>query len=796
MRDPQPAYLLLELPSMRVVAEARRDVLATRLAPGSLMKVFTLAAALESGVADAGTRIMCRRTVNLDGKPVTCVHPDLHRTLGPEEALAHSCNVYFATLAKRVSRDSLDALLARAGLSPSSPTASMTRVALGLEGTRATPREWLEAFLRMSGSIEPAVALEPATRAVIRRGLELAAREGTASALAEAGYSGMAKTGTAPMPGGGYLGLVAAVVNTELPTHAIIVIAPGTSGANAAVLAAELLTKHNVPHRARRPAALRGPGPLHRSAPALGVVRAFRPADAGTAEGVHYIRLHPAQPTAKSDPGSPTRIAQYVRSPGSVVRSPAPSASARSAPARPRRSSQNVGGLGPGSPVSLGHARRDGRYDVSTIALEDLVARAVAGEGGDALPRAALEALAITVRTFAVRNRGRHAAEGFDLCDLTHCMALRPATARTRAAAVATSGQVLVADGRTAEVYFSASCGGHTERPSAVWAGAEGPTHLVAKADEVCAHESPWVTEVGEPQLRRVLQAAGLRGTLVEILQVESRTTSGRAAVLTVRGMTPGRLDANVFRMTAGRLLGWNVVKSTRFDIARTGTGYRFTGRGLGHGVGLCVRGAGTRAATGSPALEILAWYFPGTNVAPLASGEADVHLVLPESERSQGASVRAMIADTLRSLSATLDVPVPGRVDVVFHPTVGAYTRATGLPWWTSGRTRGTRIDLLPLSVLQRRASVETTVRHELVHVLTDAVLADRPLWVREGLAQTMAGEGADAEPSPRPARPCPSDADLRNPASADAWRAAYDAAAACVTRALGAGVAWRDLR
>jgi hypothetical protein len=260
--------------------------------------------------------------------------------------------------------------------------------------------------------------------------------------------------------------------------------------------------------------------------------------------------------------------------------------------------------------------------------------------------------------------------------------------------------------------------------------------------------------------------------------------------------MTPGRLDANAFRMSAGRLLGWNLVKSTRFDITRTGTGYRFTGRGLGHGVGLCVRGAGARAATGASALDILAWYFPGTRVGPLASIEADVHLVLPESERSQGASVRAMIADSLRSLSATLDVPVPGRVDVVFHPTVEAYTRATGLPWWTSGRTRGTRIDLLPLSVLQRRASVETTVRHELVHVLTDAVLADRPLWVREGLARTMAGEGGDEEPSPRPARPCPSDADLRNPASAEAWRAAYDAAAACVTRALAAGVAWRDLR
>ena len=131
---PGPAYLLLELPSMRVVADARRDVLAAPVAPGSVMKLLTLAAALENGVADASTRIMCRGTVDLDGRPVACVHGDFHRALGPDEALGHSCNVFFATLAKRLPRNALDAILTRAGLPPSSPSVPMTRVALGLGG--------------------------------------------------------------------------------------------------------------------------------------------------------------------------------------------------------------------------------------------------------------------------------------------------------------------------------------------------------------------------------------------------------------------------------------------------------------------------------------------------------------------------------------------------------------------------------------------------------------------------------------------------------------------------------------
>ena len=44
------------------------------------------------------------------------------------------------------------------------------------------------------------------------------------------------------------------------------------------------------------------------------------------------------------------------------------------------------------------------------------------------------EALAIAARTFAFANRRRHARDGFDLCDSTHCQVLREPYPAARAA--------------------------------------------------------------------------------------------------------------------------------------------------------------------------------------------------------------------------------------------------------------------------------------------------------------------------------------------------------------------------
>ena len=94
------------------------------------------------------------------------------------------------------------------------------------------------AFVRLTTGT-PGLGAE--TRRVVLDGLRGAAEYGTASAFRERGISALAKTGTAAMPGGGFEGLLVAVTPADAPTKAVVVMAPGGAGLDAARIAAEWL---------------------------------------------------------------------------------------------------------------------------------------------------------------------------------------------------------------------------------------------------------------------------------------------------------------------------------------------------------------------------------------------------------------------------------------------------------------------------------------------------------------------------------------------------------------------------
>ncbi len=74
--------------------------------------------------------------------------------------------------------------------------------------------------------------------------------------------------------------------------------------------------------------------------------------------------------------------------------------------------------------------RQDGLRVLLTLPSEDYVVAALNGEAAPDEPLASLQAMAISMRTFALVNANRHGAEGFGLCDSTHCQALRLGRAR------------------------------------------------------------------------------------------------------------------------------------------------------------------------------------------------------------------------------------------------------------------------------------------------------------------------------------------------------------------------------
>lgn len=440
---------------------------------------------------------------------------------------------------------------------------------------------------------------------------------------------------------------------------------------------------------------------------------------------------------------------------------------------------------------------------VETMRLDAYVAQVVAGEGEPRASDAAHQALAITARTFALANRNRHRAEGFDLCDTTHCQVLRPATAVTTRAAQATSGRVLLHQGQPAFVFYSAWCGGHTELASQVWPGAidyAGPDPL---DDEACEDEPEWKSEVRARAIEDALRAAGLRGRRLRGLRVLERNPSERVSRLRVDGFTPDEISGHEFRIAMIRVAGAQAIKSTAFDVDRNGDVYNFRGRGYGHGVGLCVVGAGRRAARGATAEEILGFYFPGLTVgrvsAPVITTAAaqkpagDLALTIPAAQEKERSAVANLIRRS-RDEIAKLTGVAPGPLRVIVHPTVDAFGRATGQSWWVPGATTGSLIDLLPIANLRQQGQLERTVRHEVAHALLDGALANKPMWVREGAAAYFAN--AD-RPATVPDRvPCPDDLELLRPISAGAHRDAYARAEACFARAIAGGKRWNEIR
>jgi len=179
------------------------------------------------------------------------------------------------------------------------------------------------------------------------------------------------------------------------------------------------------------------------------------------------------------------------------------------------------------------------------------------------------------------------------------------------------------------------------------------------------------------------------------------------------------------------------------------------------------------------------------------------VLLSLPDEDEGERAAIERQTAGARDDLARTLGVSAPASVTLRFHPTTDDYEKVTGRAWFTSGTVVDGELHLLPLVTLRERGVLARTIRHELVHIMTDSVLGSRPAWVREGAAIYFAGEQpipGESQQRPRfkpaPRASCPDDAELLRPVSAGALSNAYARARACFAKQIEAGKAWRDVR
>ena len=407
----------------------------------------------------------------MKGQIIRCSHPRLRHPVRPAEALAVSCNVWFATIGARLPRARLDGVLAALGLPPTPARAPMPLVATGLRAAPSPPLAWVRPCRVCCDS-------RPRCPCRARRGRrwwkDCAARRCTARPARSANAASTCWRRPAPptQPAGGTLGVVVAAWPPSAPTRAMVLIAPGVAGKDAADLAAAVVAN---PPREAKP-----------SAPSAERSEAPRSRASGERPPPPRARQRRARPPRRAAP-SPRRFASAPRVPVGASRSRwSPSRTTWLACWRAKRPPE----VGP---------RRLKRWPWPC-------GRSPSATAGGTSARALTCA-----RSRTARCCGR----------ATPRCARRPRPPR---------GQVLLVNGAPASVFHSASCGGRTERPSAVWPGADDPSYLPSKSDRACGGEPRWAAEIPVQDLERTLVAAGYRGTRLRDLEVDGRSASGRVA--------------------------------------------------------------------------------------------------------------------------------------------------------------------------------------------------------------------------------------------------------------------------
>lgn len=288
------------------------------------------------------------------------------------------------------------------------------------------------------------------------------------------------------------------------------------------------------------------------------------------------------------------------------------------------------GGLrlgGRGLPGRIRIASHRGKVQVvAVVPLEEYVAAVISREAAPSFLPEGLSALAVAVRTYTLVAMAAPRDPEFDVVAGVEDQVfegLDNVGVTSRAAAEATRGEALYYREALSRTVYHSTCGGSTEDAGSAW-GKDIPYLRAVPCDD--CRESPvwrWEYRMSLAEGRRIADVLGVRTADDIRIEVAGRTSTGRASRIRVSSSGVSReIRAASFRQVAG----YRNVRSLGMEILPVRGGWLFTGRGYGHGVGMCQWGANGMAKKGSGYRRILERYYPQTRVAFLSPGESASH--------------------------------------------------------------------------------------------------------------------------------------------------------------------------
>lgn len=255
------------------------------------------------------------------------------------------------------------------------------------------------------------------------------------------------------------------------------------------------------------------------------------------------------------------------------------------------------------------------------LPMEQYLTGVMQGEVGENWPAEALKAQVIAARSYAMATMSVRRNKPYDVAITTRDQVYTPTIkipTTIQAAVLNTQGQVLRYKGHALRAYYHSCCGGEGESFDAVWKdlapGKTKPDFPAAVVRDPFCKKSPnrrWEIKIDEADFLNALHAQSPQ--LASASQVTPQMApNGRVTTVTLTDVkSPKQISGNQFR----KALGYEAVKSTWFKMQHRGHTVTLTGRGYGHGVGLCQWGAKGMAEKGKTADAILQFYYPGTSI-------------------------------------------------------------------------------------------------------------------------------------------------------------------------------------
>jgi stage II sporulation protein D len=246
---------------------------------------------------------------------------------------------------------------------------------------------------------------------------------------------------------------------------------------------------------------------------------------------------------------------------------------------------------------------------VNKVDIERYVSRVVQAEVGYGAAEEYYKIQSIICRTYAIRNLERHTLEGFDLCDHEHCQVYsgrKSPTTEVVKATAATAGLVMLSKENDLVLSaFHANCGGQTANSEDVWK--EERSYLKSVTDTFClsSRSATWEKTLN-------------RDEFYNQLGWKDDDSNSSWSWKNINRKKYFVLGADSIQTSKMRML--LRLRSAFFDVELKEDKVLLTGKGYGHGVGVCQQGAMKMAEAGYSYSQILGYYYKGVSLAPISS--------------------------------------------------------------------------------------------------------------------------------------------------------------------------------